>query len=380
MVKALGWTLLAALGYVLGGSVVWFKKDWSARSLTLLMAVSTGLLLSVAIGGMIPHALSEDPARSSWILIGMLTAFAFQRWHTHRKANSGAETDGYKAVILSALSGMGIHSFFEGMAIGAGFHAGPQLGFSVLLAILLHKIPEGLAISTLAMSGYQERKKAIASAMILAFATILGTVTVLWISSLKWLHAEWSSVFLLFSAGVILYIAGTELWPVVNRTKNLESVFCLLFTVLFYYLLGWVGTLLSPADHHSPQNVHSHSSHSDGHRHAASPVEIPEGTPVPAVRLHVSMDSESGWNLYVETKHFRFAPESLNKPGRLGEGHAHLYVDGKKIARLYGPWYHLGNLQPGIHKIRVELNSNEHAPFEYKGKKIEDTVTIEVKK
>jgi zinc transporter ZupT len=380
MVNALGWTLLAALGYVIGGSVVWFKKDWSARSLSLLVAVSTGLLLSVAIGGMIPHALSEDPSQAPWILVGMLTAFGFQRWNAHRGANPEKKTDGYKVVIWSALSGMGIHAFFEGMAIGAGFHAGPQFGFSVLLAILLHKIPEGLAISTLAMSGFQERKKAMASALILALATILGTGTVLWIVKLSWLHEEWSAMSLLFSAGVLLYIAGTELWPVVNRAKNLESTLYLLFTVLFYYLLGWVGTQLSPLDHHSLQNVHSHSSHADGHHHEAAPVEIPEGTPVPTVRLHVSKDPESGWNLHVETEHFRFAPEAVNEPSRIGEGHAHLFVDGEKIARLYGPWYHLGELQPGTHQIRVELNSNQHAPFVYKGKKIEDIVTIEVEK
>ncbi|SEN21456.1 ZIP family metal transporter [Lihuaxuella thermophila] len=375
MTNALGWTLLAALGYVVGGCVVWFKKDWSARSLSLLVSVSTGLLLSVAVGGMIPHALSENPAQAPWILVGMLTAFGFQRWHTHRK-----KTDEKKVVIWSACSGMGIHSFFEGMAMGAGFHAGPQFGFSVLLAILLHKIPEGLAISTLAMSGFQERKKATASVLILALATILGTGTAVWIAKLSWMHAEWSAIALLFSAGVLLYIAGTELWPVVNRAKYPGSAFCLLLTVFFYYLLGWTGSLLSPGDHHSGQTAQNHSSHTDGHHHASVPVEIPEGTPVPAVRLHVSKDSESGWNLHVQTEHFRFAPEAVNQPGRMGDGHAHLFVDGKKWARLYGPWYHLGKLPPGTHQIRVQLNSNQHAPLVYKGKTIEDSVMIEEEK
>ena len=62
----------------------------------------------------------------------------------------------------------------------------------------------------------------------------------------------------------------------------------------------------------------------------------------------------------------------------LGEGHAHLYVDGKKRDRLYGPWYHLADLTPGRHTIEVTLNSNNHAEYLLEGEAISDQVTIEV--
>ena len=63
---------------------------------------------------------------------------------------------------------------------------------------------------------------------------------------------------------------------------------------------------------------------------------------------------------------------------RPGEGHAHLYVDDRKIARLYAPWFHLDSLPPGTHTLRVELNSNDHRPLTHRGKIIEDTVTLSV--
>ena len=78
-----------------------------------------------------------------------------------------------------------------------------------------------------------------------------------------------------------------------------------------------------------------------------------------------------GWNIHVTTKNFRFSPENINKEPIEGEGHAHLYVDGKKISRLYNAWFHLSNLSPGSHTLRVTLNANNHAELVLNGKNIE---------
>ncbi|HEY9597498.1 MAG TPA: hypothetical protein V6D33_07495, partial [Cyanophyceae cyanobacterium] len=60
------------------------------------------------------------------------------------------------------------------------------------------------------------------------------------------------------------------------------------------------------------------------------------------------------------------------------EGHAHLYVNGKKLTRLYGSWYYLSNLTPGSHKITVTLNTNRHENLIHNGQVIGDTETIDV--
>jgi zinc transporter ZupT len=364
------------MGYVVGGSIVWFKKNWSSQGLTMLVALSTGLLLTVAIGGMLPHGLSESPSQTPWLLVGMLAAFAFQRWHMKQRLSSQTEMERRQGAVWSVLSGMGIHAYFEGFAIGAGFHVDPQFGIVVLLALVLHKIPEGVAISTLTMAGFQERKKAVGAAGILGICTFLGTVTALWIANLPWMQGQLAGIALLFSAGILLYVAGTELWPIVNRVENSQTVWWFLSGILLYYLLGWGSTLIAPIHHHDVEASANPDHFHDSSHHHLQPVEIPKGMPVPTVHLQVYRDSESGWNLHVQTKHFRFAPELVNGPNRIGEGHAHLFVDGKKVARLYGPWYHLDNLGPGKHAIRVELYTNQHAPYVHRGEKIEDTAMV----
>ena len=94
----------------------------------------------------------------------------------------------------------------------------------------------------------------------------------------------------------------------------------------------------------------------------STPVQVDAAT-APTVALSASPDAVGGWNVHLETERFRFAPEHVNGENVLGEGHAHLYVDDKKIARMYGPWFHIVKLRPGTHTIRVSLHTNNHANY-----------------
>jgi hypothetical protein len=59
-----------------------------------------------------------------------------------------------------------------------------------------------------------------------------------------------------------------------------------------------------------------------------------------------------------------------------GEGHAHLYIDNVKRARLYGTWFHLEDLEPGKHIIRVTLNANNHSALIAKQRLVEASIRI----
>ncbi len=119
--------------------------------------------------------------------------------------------------------------------------------------------------------------------------------------------------------------------------------------------------------------------HSDaGIEHDRKIAEIPAGQPIPSVDLNVHKDSMKGYNLEARVSNFRFAPEDINTADRPGEGHAHLYVNGKKITRLYGSWYYLEKLQPGKNKITVSLNANSHEILTHNGEMIQDTEIVTV--
>ena len=140
------------------------------------------------------------------------------------------------------------------------------------------------------------------------------------------------------------------------------------------------GHLVSRADSdhgHTP----SHSmddSQGMGESHHHGSLEIPAGQPVPTVTLMVYLDPVQGWNLEVLTTDFSFAPEQVNQANSPGEGHAHLYINGEKISRVYGPWLHLPELPSGNNEITVGLNANGHEVLTHNGQEIESTVVVEV--
>jgi len=113
----------------------------------------------------------------------------------------------------------------------------------------------------------------------------------------------------------------------------------------------------------------------DTHHHR-EPVEAAE--PIPTIELSATVDPKSGWNLFADIDSFAFAPDQAGFDPKDGEGHAHLHVDGEKVARLYGPWWHLDGLSAGAHEVTVELTTNNHVPLAHNGKPISSTVTIEV--
>jgi hypothetical protein len=98
----------------------------------------------------------------------------------------------------------------------------------------------------------------------------------------------------------------------------------------------------------------------------------------PAVELIVHTDAKKGWNLQVQTEHFRWAPEHVNLAHVPGEGHAHLYVNGKKLTRLYGEWYYLEHLRPGDNRITVTLNANSHDDYAINGEPVFATQIVTV--
>ncbi|WP_138417093.1 hypothetical protein [Aquibacillus sediminis] len=125
-------------------------------------------------------------------------------------------------------------------------------------------------------------------------------------------------------------------------------------------------------------NQHGHKPFSANPSHAEHGyVEVPDGYDVPSVKIAVTMDQSNTWLLEVQTKNFTFNPKKVGAGlPSYNEGHAHLYINGEKINRLYGNYYNLGKLKQGKNTITVTLNSNNHSVLMNNGNKIEDRTVV----
>lgn len=112
------------------------------------------------------------------------------------------------------------------------------------------------------------------------------------------------------------------------------------------------------------------------HDHS-TPVDIAPGSDAPSVSIEAFKDAMSGWNLKVTPVNFSFAPQNASSADVPGEGHAHIYINGDKLGRLYGKWYHLTNLPKGEVEIKVSLNGNSHSPLMVNSVPVEATTVIQ---
>jgi zinc transporter ZupT len=116
---------------------------------------------------------------------------------THRLSPSAGQT---------ALLGLTLHTFFDGVAIASGFMVSGRLGVLLFLAVLLHKLPEGVTIASVMVAGGYSRSRAVGGAAIIGGATLLGFLLTEQVSPL----ARYG---LALSAGVTLYVAASNLVP-----------------------------------------------------------------------------------------------------------------------------------------------------------------------
>lgn len=113
---------------------------------------------------------------------------------------------------------------------------------------------------------------------------------------------------------------------------------------------------------HSKMSGMDHSNMA-GMVHDYEPIQVPQGVPVPQLGLVLHRDAMSGVNLHVQLKDFAIAPPERAEIEGLLNGHAHLYINGKKIQRLYGRDVHLPAelFKPGVNLVMVSLNAHSHA-------------------
>ena len=157
-------------------------------------------------------------------------------------------------------------------------------------------------------------------------------------------------------------------------SHNKNKVF---FSMLILFLFVIITTLKVQVQAQHNQN-HEQNNHQekmeDNHNHKT--LDISANAAIPTIKIEVSPDKMKGWNLEIKTTNFAFNPENVNKDSNPNEGHAHLYINGKKVTRIYGDWYYIPDLPKGENEIKVTLNTNLHEELINNASVIGDAVIL----
>lgn len=202
----LGFAVAAALGNVIGALAVVRHLRRGLRVIDACLAFGAGFMLAVTLLGVMPEVLQASSTAALYVLLGYLAVHLAQHVFTTH-FHFGEETHRLSASAgVSALLGLTLHTFFDGVAIASGFLVSDRLGVLLFLAVLLHKLPEGVTIASVLVAGGQSRAQALGGAVVLGGATILGVLVTEQVASLA-RHG------LALSAGVTLYVAASNLVP-----------------------------------------------------------------------------------------------------------------------------------------------------------------------
>jgi zinc transporter ZupT len=205
--RAFAYAVMAALGNVIGALAVTRR---AARELAVIehsLAFGAGFMLAVGLVEVLPEAFARSGALApALVLAGYLAVHLTQHTLTPH-FHFGEETHAVNpAAGPSALIGLLLHTFFDGVAIASAFQVRPSLGLMMFIAIFLHKLPEGVTISSLYLAVGRSGRQAVGAGALLGLATLIGVVLTDQVSFLV-RHG------LAISAGVTIYVAASNLVP-----------------------------------------------------------------------------------------------------------------------------------------------------------------------
>ena len=253
---------LIAAGANLVGGLVLIKAAshrLGERLLKYLVALGAGFMLAAIFIEIVPETVSiwtdgrsgSSAAQSvlgamTLLLAGYLMLQLFEHTlapHFHFGAETHPESFMRPSAAYTAVGGLWIHTFFDGVSIAAAFLVNFRFGLLVFIAILLHKMPEGFTVASIMLASGRSPNKALLATAAIGAATLAGVIGV------ALLEARMNSAIayaLPFSAGVTLYVAASDLIPEVNHHEQRNpTVSIVVFVgVALFYLLH---KLISPA-------------------------------------------------------------------------------------------------------------------------------------
>ncbi len=228
--------LISLLSFVGVLSLV-FSYKLLDKILIFFVSFSAGGMIAGAFFHILPESLEKTQSSLTvffWTIVGFCLFFVLERvlrWHhCHQE-----ECETHKHLGWLNLFGDGLHNLLDGMIVFAAFLSGPVLGIPVVLAIILHEIPQELGdFGVLLYSGFSKKK-----ALLYNFFSALLALAGVFLAYLLFL-ADFSieGILLPLAAGSFIYVAASDLIPELHKEEKLgKAIWSFAFFVLALLML-----------------------------------------------------------------------------------------------------------------------------------------------
>jgi zinc transporter ZupT len=254
--------IFAALANVLGGLILFppgIQKNYK-KLLKYILALGAGFMLAVIFIDVLPEAIAlwqtpESFGKSSetlyapmvLLLAGYLITQFFEHTiapHFHLGEEMHSDHLISTASAYTAIGGLLIHTFFDGVSIAAAAQVDSRVGILVFLAIFLHKFPEGFTIASMILAAGKGLREVLLATSLVGLTTILGVLLYYFIGAKVGFTVAYA---LPLASGVTLYVAASDLIPEVNHhggKRPLVSLSVFAGVALFFLIHFALHTIL----------------------------------------------------------------------------------------------------------------------------------------
>ncbi len=215
---AVGLSVLGSFGsLLLASGLLLLKPKARAALVPHLVSYAVGTLLGVALLSILPEVIADlSAARTGVVLLaGIMSFFVLEKlvlWHHCHSEDCDAHGRPGALVLI----GHGVHSFVDGVAIGAAVQTSLPLGVSTAIAVALHEVPQQVGDYAVLLHAGYGRGRALGLSILSAAGAITGTIA-------AFLAFDRLPGFLpyalTFAAASFLYIAMADLMPDLHKGR-----------------------------------------------------------------------------------------------------------------------------------------------------------------
>ncbi|MFI5280891.1 MAG: ZIP family metal transporter [Gemmatimonadales bacterium] len=206
--------IVSAGAALLGAHAVVHHVKRELAVIELFVAFSAGFMIALALVAAIPESIARGGASAAFvILLGYMMVHLAQHTFTPH-FHFGEETHKVSPqASRAAVSGLVVHTFFDGVAIASGYLVSPALGLLFFAAIALHKLPEGVTVASLVLASGGTSRGCYLAAGWMGLATVLGVL-------MTDIVAPLARFGLPLAAGVTLYVGASNLVPEFQHRRS----------------------------------------------------------------------------------------------------------------------------------------------------------------
>ncbi|NLY77154.1 MAG: ZIP family metal transporter [Tissierellia bacterium] len=220
--------LVGVIGTGLGGVLSLFIKNTN-RIMSFLLGLTGGFMLFIVTFHLLPESYYVSGSHAITVLgiaIGIIMILFIEN-HIDRLAKNPY----IKSSLLLGIS-IAAHNFPEGLALGSSFLTMSNLGPTLALAMMIHDIPEGIAMAIPMKINREPRLKIVLLTLLIGIPTGIGAFLGAYLGTFS---PSIIALCLSFAGGTMLYIICDEIIP---SAKSLHKGRASSFGIVLGFIAG----------------------------------------------------------------------------------------------------------------------------------------------